>query len=454
MTNTVYDDKFSNKPMWPLVMEMAIPSVAAQIVNLLYSIVDRIYIGHIPEIGTAALAGVGICTTLILLISAFPQFVGGGGAPLASIALGKGEEENASKIMNNGIVMLVGFAIMSILVCGVFMIPLLTICGASVTTMPFAKEYLSIYLIGTFFVEVTIGMNPFLNVQGRAKTAMLSVMIGAGCNIILDPIFIFGLHMGVAGAAIATVISQGISAAWILYALRDKNSPLRIRKEHMRIELGILKQIVSLGISPFVMGATESVIGFVLNGSLAKYGDIYVSSLTVMQSAMQIVGVPCSGFGQGVIPVISYNYGHHNVERVKQAFKCMLKVMFTYNFVLTLIAVVFPRFTAGLFTNDAVLIDTVGKTMPWFMSGMLIFGMQRACQNTFVATNQAGASLFIALLRKIFLLVPLVYILPHFIEPGYNGVYLAESIADMIAATLCMILFLIRFPKILKKIEK
>ncbi len=446
-----YEERLGTDKMLPLIIRMSLPAVAAQFVNLLYSIVDRIYIGHIPEIGTDALAGIGVTSSIILLISAFAQFVAGGGAPLASIALGTGNRERAGKILGNGFVLLIIFAAVTSAVSYIFMEPLLYVTGASEKTIGYATEYLTFYLTGTLFVQLATGLNTFLNAQGRPGMAMLSVLIGAVLNIALDPLFIFAFDMGVKGAAVATVISQFFSALFVVGFLVSKQASLRLVKEYMRLDKKILKTIFSLGISPFIMGSTESIIGFVLNGMLKGFGDIYVSALTVMQSAMQIVGVPLSGFSHGFIPVISYNYGHKDTKRVKEGFKIVVVIMTVFNFLLFLLIILFPSFVASLFTKDEALISVTAQYMPIFLLGMTIFGLQRTCQNMFVALGQAKVSLFIALLRKIILLVPLAMLLPKVM--GVTGVYAGEAIADATAAICCTVIFAFKFPKILKSAE-
>lgn len=445
--NNRYEERLGTDRMLPLLFRMALPSVAAQLVNLLYNIVDRIYIGHIPTIGTDALAGVGVTNSIIILISAFSQIVSGGGAPLASIALGKGDREQAEKILGNGFTMLLIFTVVTVSLSYLFMEPILRLTGASDHTIGYATAYLTIYLAGTLFVQIAIGLNNFISTQGRPGIAMLSVLIGAILNIILDPILIFVFRMGVAGAAAATVISQFCSAVWVLKFLLSERASLRIKTKYMKPDKKVVCTVLSLGVSPFIMASTESLIGFVLNGSLAIFGDIYVSALTVMQSAMQIVSVPLGGFSQGIIPVISYNYGHRYPERVKDGFNIVIITMFSCNFILIMLMILFPSMIAGLFTDDVALIRVVTKIMPIFLAGMSIFGLQRACQSMFVALGQAKVSLFIALLRKVILLIPLALLLPHFM--GVMGIYSAEAIADGTAAILCTVIFSIEFPKIL-----
>ncbi len=420
--NESFDEAFENAPMLGLIMKMALPCVAAQLVNLLYSIVDRIFIGHIPEIGADALAGVGVCSTIIILVSAFANFVGGGGAPLCSIALGQGRREHAEKILSQGFTLLIVFTVLTAVPVYLLMDPILN-----------------------------IGLTPFLNVQGKTRFSMIAVIIGAILNIILDPVLMFGFGMGVAGAAVATVVSQAVSAGYILRFLFRKNTPLHISGSSMKPEGDIVKSTLALGASPFTMTATESLIGFIMNSGLAGFGDIYVSALTIMQSAKQFVSIPLQGFGQGASPVVSYNYGHGNVERVKQAVKIIFIVMTGYNLAMFLFMIFNPEFIAGIYTSDRELISVTGRIIPVFYLGMTIFGLQRACQNIFVALNQAKISIFIALLRKVFLLVPLALILPHFL--GVMGIYCSEAIADGTAAVICTILFIWRFPKILKEMR-
>lgn len=445
-----YEKRLGTDKMLPLIFRMALPAVAAQVVNLLYSIVDRIYIGHIPGVGTDALAGVGVTNSVIILIAAFAQIVSGGGGPLATIALGKEDRKRAEKILGNGFFLVVVFAIVTSIVTYTFMNPILMKVGASNKTIGYATSYLSTYLLGTIFVLISIGLNTFISAQGRPTIAMLSVLIGAVINIVLDPILIYGFNMGVRGAALATIIAQGVSAMWILRFLFSDRASLRIKLKYIRPDIKIIGTVVSLGIAPFIMASTESLIGFVMNGSLKEYGDIYVSTLTIMQSSMQMISVPITGFAQGFIPVASYNYGHRNPKRVKECFKISFVVMFLFNFCATLLIIIFPEPISRIFTSDINLINTVSKMMPIFMAGMTIFGMQRCCQNMFLSLGQAKVSLFIALLRKVFLLVPLVFILKEL--RGVTGVFAAEAIADATAATLCIIIFSFKFPKILRGI--
>ena len=449
--SNVYEERLGTDRMLPLVFRMALPAVAAQIVNLLYNLVDRIYIGHIPVIGTDALAGIGVTSSVIILISAFSAIVGGGGAPLAAIALGQGDRVRAGKILGNGFTLLLMFTLLTSVTAYIFMRPVLLFTGASEHTIGYAVDYLSIYLLGTLFVEVSVGLNTFINTQGRPAIAMKSVLIGAFLNIVLDPLFIFTFDMGVKGAALATIISQACSAAWVLSFLTSKRASLRLERRYMKLDKRIVLSILALGVSPFIMASTESLVGFVLNTGLKHFGDIYVSALAIMQSAMMLVSVPLTGFAQGFIPIVSYNYGHGDRERVKSCFKVALTVMFSFNFLLIVLMILFPHLVASTFTSDDVLIQTVERVMPVFLGGMTIFGLQRACQNMFVALGQARVSVFIALLRKVILLVPLAIILPKFI--GLMGVFAAEGISDALAAICCTTIFAIQFPRILKKMH-
>ncbi len=447
--NNRYEERLSTDRMLPLVFKMALPAVAAQFVNLLYNIVDRIYIGHIPEIGTDALAGVGVTTSIVILISAFSSIVGAGGAPLAATALGQGNRERAGRILGNGFILLIFFTLFTSAVTYLFMEPILLLVGASENTLQYAVDYLSVYLFGTMFVEISTGLNTFINAQGRPAIAMWSVVIGALLNIVLDPLFIFVFDMGVKGAAIATVLSQACSAIWIIHFLISDKASLRLEKRYLKLHRNIVSAIVALGVSPFIMASTESLVGFVLNGSLKHFGDIYVSALAIMQSAMQFVSVPLTGFAQGFIPIVSYNYGHRDNARVKECFRIVVIFMFSFNMLLMLFMILFPDIIASAFTSDRQLTDTVDGMMPLFLAGMTSFGLQRACQNMFVALGQAKISIFIALLRKVILLVPLALILPHFL--GVEGIFAAEAVSDATAAICCTLLFAYFFPRILKR---
>lgn len=433
-----------------LMVSMAIPAVIAQIINILYSIVDRIYIGHIEGVGMEALTGVGVTFPIITLISAFSAFVGAGGAPLASIWLGKGDRKRAETILGNGVTMLVFFTVILMAFFYGFQRPLLYMFGASDATIGYASDYISIYLVGTIFVEFALGLNAFIISQGRSRTAMAAVLIGAAANIILDPIFIFVFQMGVKGAARATVISQALSALWTVGFLVGKRSSLTIKKEALKPDFSVIGRVMALGVSPFIMRATESLISIVLNSGLQRYGgDIYVGSLTIMQSVMQMYTAPLGGFTQGVQPIISYNFGAGNFDRVKKLYRSMIGICFLLSAGATALVIVFPEFFAGMFTNDPGLVELVGKMMPIFMCGMLVFGLQQGIQPVFLALGQAKLSLFIAVFRKVVLLVPLALILP--LKFGVMGIYYAEPVSDFISAATATTLFLVNIKKIVSR---
>lgn len=444
------EKKMATEAIGKLMISMAVPSIIAQIINILYSIVDRIYIGHIKGVGMEALTGVGVTFPIITLISAFSAFVGAGGAPLAAIWLGKGDRKRAEKILGNGVTLLVFFTVILMAFFYAFQKPLLYLFGASNATIGYAVSYISIYLAGTIFVELALGLNAFIISQGQSRTAMMAVLLGAASNIILDPIFIFALGMGVKGAAYATVISQALSALWTVGFLINRKSSLTIKWQAMKPDFPVIGNVMALGISPFIMRATESLISIVLNNGLQKYGgDIYVGSLTIMQSVMQMYSAPLGGFTQGVQPIISYNFGAGNFDRVKKLYRSMITVCFLFAAMATVLVMIFPGFFAGMFTNDAQLIALVEKMMPIFMCGMLIFGLQQGIQPTFLALGQAKLSLFIAIFRKVILLVPLALVLP--LKFGVMGIYYAEPVSDVLSAVTATVLFLLNIKKIVSK---
>lgn len=444
------EQRMATEGIGRLMLSMAIPSVVAQVINILYNIVDRIYIGHIEGVGMEALTGVGVTFPIITLISAFSAFVGAGGAPLASIWLGKGDRKRAEKILGNGVSLLILFTIFLMLFFYLFQTPLLYLFGASDATIGYARAYINIYLLGTIFVEMALGLNTFIISQGQSKVAMAAVLIGAAANIILDPVFIFGLKMGVRGAAYATVISQALSALWTVGFLVGPKSSLTIRLWALKPELRIIGSVMALGVSPFIMRATESLISIVLNNGLQRYGgDIYVGSLTIMQSVMQMYSAPLGGFTQGVQPIISYNFGAGNFDRVRKLYRWMIGISFGAAAGATILIMIFPGFFAGMFTNDENLVALVQQVMPLFVCGMLVFGLQQGIQPTFLALGQAKISLFIAIFRKVILLIPLALILP--LKFGVMGIYYAEPISDVTSATVATILFLVNIKKIVSK---
>ena len=435
------DEKLGTAPLGRLIFGLAIPSVVAQLINVIYNMVDRIYIGHIPDVGAEALAGLGLSLPVILLIQAFSALAGMGGAPRASIQLGKGDRDSAERILGNSVTMLIGFAV--ILTCSFYFVkePLLYLFGASDATLPYAEAYLNIYLVGTIFVMAYQGLNMYISCQGHARTAMISVLIGAILNIGLDPLFIFGLHMGIRGAALATIISQGVSAVWVVSFLLSKRTGLKIRVKNMRLNARVAGAILGLGVSPFVMQSTESLISIVLNRGLQQYGgDIYVGVLTILQSVMQLIVIPVQGFSQGVQPIISYNYGANQLRRVRKTIQIALSVIWGFSFLFTGIVMLFPKVFTSLFTSQPEMLSLSASKLPVFLAGLLIFGIQMTCQNTFMGLGKAKLSLFIALWRKVILLIPLALILPHF--AGVDGIYWSEPIADTVSALTAGILFI------------
>ena len=442
------------EPIGKLLFQLAIPTVIAQLVNMLYNIVDRIYIGHIPEVGSLALTGVGVCMPIIMLVSAFACLVSSGGAPRASIAMGKGDHASAEKILAGCFSLQIIVSVILTVVILVFNRDLLLLFGASENTISYATSYMNLYAFGTIFVQMTLGLNAFITAQGFAKDGMKTVLIGAVINIILDPIFIFGLHMGVRGAALATIISQGCSCLWCLYFLLGKKTFLRIRKENLLAGLSLMPPCVALGLSAFIMQSTESIISMCFNSSLLKYGgDIAVGAMTILTSVMQFAMLPLQGVAQGAQPITSYNFGAKNSARVKKSFQLLLLTSLAYSVLLWICVEAFPQVFAGMFTNDATLLAFSANALRIYCGALFMMGIQIACQMTFVSTGNALCSIIVAIMRKFVLLVPLIYILPHFMADKTIAVYTAEPIADFIAVTFTAILFGIQFNKALKKLH-
>lgn len=435
-----------------LLAQLAIPAVVAQIVNLLYNIVDRIYIGHIPEIGASALTGVGLFTPILMLINAFAMLAGAGGAPRAAIAMGEKNHERAEKIIGNCFSLLLIFAV---ILTGVFYIlapTLLQLFGASDVTLPYAVEYSRIYILGSIFVLIVMGMNPFITTQGFSKISMLTTVIGAVINIILDPIFIFVFGMGVKGAALATVLSQAVGAVWILRFLTGQKTILKLKKCNLKMEKDIILPCLALGISSFIMLSTESLLSISFTSSLSRYGgDLAVGAMTIITSVSQLVLMPMQGICQGGQPIISYNYGAGNKDRVKKAFFTQFKVCVAFSIVCWAAMMLIPQVFAGLFTTDQALSEYTVWAIRIYMAGIFSLGFQISCQQSFMALGQAKISLLLACLRKIVLLIPLIFILPLFIENKVFAVFLAEPVSDIIAATVTTIAFLSKFNKILEK---
>ena len=449
-------DFLGTEPIGKLLAKLAVPTVAAQIINMLYNIVDRIYIGHIPKEGALALTGVGVCMPLIMIVTAFAAFVAYGGAPRATIFMGKGDNKTAEKILGNCFIVQI---IISVLLTAALLLwnrDFLLAFGASENTIDYGVAYMNIYALGTIFVQLTLGMNAFITAQGFAKTGMLSVLIGAVINIVLDPVFIFGFHMGVRGAALATIMSQAVSCVWVLVFLFGKKTHLKIKKDNMKLEKAIVLPCLALGLSNFVMQASESVISVCFNSSLLRYGgDIAVGAMTILTSVMQFAMLPMQGLGQGAQPIISYNYGAGNVKRVKGAFKLLLKCSLIYSCLLWLFVMIFPQGFASMFTSDADLLSYTQMALRIYMGSMLLFGIQMACQMTFIAIGNAKASILVAVMRKFILLIPLIYIMPHiFTADKARAVYMAEPVADFFAVCFTAVLFYFQFRKALRKMEK
>ncbi len=449
-------DFLGKEPVGKLLLKLALPTVAAQIINMLYNIVDRIYIGHIPDIGTLALTGVGVCMPLIMIVTAFSAFTGYGGAPRASIFMGKGDQESAERTLGNGFVLQI---IISVVLTAVLLLwnrDFLLAFGASPNTIEYGVSYMNIYAIGTIFVQMTLGMNAFITAQGFARTGMLSVLIGAVANIILDPIFIYGLNMGVRGAALATILSQALSCAWVLIFLFGKKTYLKIHRRHLALKAKTVLPMLALGLSVFIMQASESVISICFNSSLLRYGgDIAVGAMTILTSVMQFAMLPLQGLGQGAQPIISYNYGAKNTGRVKLAFKLLLVSSLCYSVLLWLAIMLFPQAFAALFTGDAVLLEFTRSALRVYTACLLLFGIQMACQMTFTSLGNAKASILVAVMRKFILLIPLIYIMPV-IFPGdqSTAVYMAEPVADFFAVSFTAVLFTFQFKKSLAQMSR
>lgn len=443
-------ERLGMAPIPKLLFELALPSVIAQTINVLYNIIDRIYIGHMHGVGEKALTGVGVTFPIVMLVTAFSALIGMGGAPLASIRLGEKKQEKAEEILGNSVTALCVIAIVLTVFFECFKIPILYAFGASNATISYANDYITIYLLGTLFVQLSLGLNPFISAQGKAKVAMLSVLIGAVLNILLDPVLIFALHMGVKGAAYATIFSQLMSAIWVVCFLCSQKSQIRIQKKMLTGKWKVLAPIVALGVSPFVMQSTESLVTITLNRELQRYGnDLHVGSMTIIMSVLQLIVMPLQGITQGTQPMISYNYGAGNKKRVEQAFHLLLAVALCYTVCACLATFFFPRFFVQLFNQNPQLVQLTEKMLPVYFAGIWAFGAQAACQAVFLALGQAKISLFLALLRKVILLVPFAILFPIFW--GVEGIYCSEPVADIVASAITLTVFLFTYRKILEK---
>ncbi len=440
-----------------LLFSLALPTITSQIVNMLYNLVDRVYIGHmrpVDTVGALALTGVGVCLPVIMIISAFAALVGMGGAPRASIQEGRGNPEGSQRIMGNSFTLLVVIAAVLTAVFQSFAEPLLLTFGASENTVGYALDYMKIYSLGTLFVQVTLGMNAYITAQGFTTVSMKTVLIGAGLNTLLDPIFIFGLGLGVRGAALATILSQAVSAAWVLRFLTGPRTKWRLRRADLRLQPKVFLPCLALGLSPFIMQSTESLIAVCFNSSLLKYGgDLAVGAMTVLTSMMQFAMMPLHGLSQGAQPIVSYNFGARNAGRVKEAFRCLLKSCVVYAAVLWALVQLFPRMFVLIFNNNPALVDYSAWALRIYMGTTGLFGIQIACQQTFVALGNAKTSLFLAVLRKIILLIPLIYILPHFFADKAFAVFLAEPVADFLAVCATASMFAVQFKRSMAELE-
>ena len=442
------------EPIGKLLVKLAVPTVVAQLVNMLYNIVDRIYIGHMPGDGSLALTGVGVCLPLIMIISAFAALVASGGAPRASIAMGKGDHDLAEKLLGGCFTLQIVISAILTAVMLIWSRDLLLMFGASENTIGYAADYMRIYAIGTLLVQLTLGMNAFITAQGFATTGMLTVLIGAVANIALDPLFIYGLGMGVRGAALATVISQGLSCVWVICFLRGKKTLLRLKRENLLVSPKLILPCVALGLAAFIMQSSESMISVCFNSSLLRYGgDVAVGAMTILSSVMQFAMLPLQGIAQGAQPISSYNYGARNADRVRQTFRLLLRVCLAYSMVLWAGIMLFPRGFAGIFTPDTELLDFTARALRIYCAMLFLFGIQIACQMTFVSIGNAPCSILVAVLRKFVLLLPLIFLLPSLLPDKVTAVYLAEPVADVIAVTCTALLFSRQFKKALAVLE-
>ena len=430
------------EPIGKLLLKLSIPTVIAQLINMLYNIVDRIYIGHIPSDGSLALTGVGVCMPIIMIVTAFAALVSSGGAPRASIYMGKQDNESAENILGNCFLLQIVISLILTAILLIWSKDLLLAFGASENTISYATDYMHIYAFGTLFVQLTLGMNAFITAQGFTTISMVSVLIGAICNITLDPVFIFAFHMGVKGAALATVISQAISTIWVVSFLCGKKTHLHLRKKYMRLEPKVFVPCVTLGLAAFIMQASESIVTVCFNSSLLRYGgDIAVGAMTILTSVMQFAMLPLQGIAQGAQPISSYNYGAKNTNRVKKTFRLLLMTCLSYSALLWAAVQLIPRVFVSIFTADASLINFTAPMLRIYLGGLFLFGIQIACQMTFTSLGKAVNSIVVAVVRKFVLLLPLIYIMPHVVSNPTTGVYMAEPIADIIAVLFTSVLF-------------
>ena len=441
-------------PIGKLLFRLSLPTVVAQLINMLYNIVDRIYIGHMPGDGSLALTGVGVCMPIILFVSAFAALIAAGGAPRASIFMGQGDNDSAAETMGNCFTLQIVVSLIITAVLTAFGRPMLLTFGASENTIGYATDYMRVYALGTAFVQLTLGMNAYITAQGFTRVSMCTVLIGAALNIVLDPLFIFVLGMGVRGAALATVLSQGVSCAWVIAFLHSEKSLIRLTRRRLHVKPAVVLPCIALGAAPFIMQSSESIISVCFNSSLLRYGgDIAVGAMTILTSAMQFAMLPLQGIAQGAQPITSYNYGARNAGRVKKTYFLLLAVSLTYSLLLWSCLELFPQVFVGIFTAEPELLAFASRVLPVYCGGLGIFGIQIACQMTFVAIGSAVSSIIVAVMRKFVLLLPLIYLMPLIMQNKTLAVYTAEPVADVISVLFTAVLFFFQFRKALRKIE-
>ena len=442
------------EPVGRLLMRLSVPTVAAQLINMLYNIVDRIYIGHMPGAGNLALTGVGVCMPIIMFVSAFAALIGAGGAPRASIFMGRGDPKAAERTLGGCFALQTIVSLIMTLLLILFAEPMLMAFGASENTIGYAVDYMSVYALGTAFVQLTLSMNAYITAQGFAKVGMLTVLIGAVLNIVLDPLFIFVMNLGVRGAALATILSQGVSCVWVVSFLCSKKSTIRIRRENLRVKKDVVLPCIALGAAPFIMQSSESIISVCFNSSLLRYGgDVAVGAMTILTSVMQFAMLPLQGLAQGAQPITSFNYGARNVARVKQTFRLLLTVSLIYSVSLWSLIQLFPQAFASIFTAEPELLAFAAKALRIYCGVLFMFGIQIACQMTFVAIGYAKSSIIVAVMRKFVLLLPLIYLMPMLVSDKTMGVYMAEPVADFLAVTFTAVLFGRQFKKAIASME-
>lgn len=453
MSSTVTNN-LGTEPIGRLLFRLSLPAITAQLINALYNIIDRMYIGHMEEVGGLALTGVGVTFPILIIVAAFSMLIGMGGAPRAAIKMGRKDQKGAEEILGNCAISLVVISLFLTAFFLLFQRPVLLAFGASEQTLPFAQDYLTIYVSGTLFVQISLGLNSFINTQGFAKIGMMTVLIGAVLNIVLDPLFIYAFELGVRGAALATVVSQGISALWVLRFLTGKRTSLRIRIKYFKVKKTVLLPVLALGVSPFIMTSTDSLVTIMLNSALQRHGgDLAVGAMTICGSVMQVMMMPVSGLNQGGQPIISYNYGAKKMDRVKKTFRLLFILSVALSVLAWAVCMLLPRLLVQIFNKDPEILSQSVWALRIYTAAMFILGVQWACQQAFVAIGEAKTSLFLAMLRKIILLIPFILIFPYFFADKVFAVFFAEPVADVLASVTTGLVFLVRFQKILRKKE-